>query len=159
MQLTEHLAVDSTSFFKVVKQSILDDIENARGKKAKASNVHAGYSYKKYLRGKVDPEHAAQVHITEWDPPHVYSSRITSQAGETTLRYVVEECEDGGIDVTYTEEFEGASASQNAVQKALGAVKQLPAKSKVKRGLHAMESQILADRYVAEAEEEFGDDL
>ena len=152
MQVTMHLRVDATSFFDVLKQSILADMQEARGKKAKASNVHTGYSYKRYLKGKRDPEHAATLRITSWDPPHTYASTVSNAGGVITMSYEVVPCEGGGIDVTYTETFEGASASQNVFQRAIGFLKQLPAKSRIKNTLQDIEGQILAEQYDEEDE-------
>lgn len=147
MQVTEHLSIDGEAFFGEVKKSILADIEEVRGKKAKASNVHAGYSYKRYLRGKRDEDHACQVRIVVWDPPREYRSTVTAQGGVTTISYVAEPTEDGGIDVTYTEEYEGGSAAQNIIQKGIGAVKQFPAKSGIKKQLRSIEARVVAENY------------
>ena len=147
MQVTVHLKIDEESFFAEIKKSILADIGEARGKKAKASNVHAGYSFKRYLKGKRDEDHAAQVRIVTWDPPRVYQSTVTTISGVTTLTYQAEPSEGGGIDVTDSEEFEGFSATQNALQKGIGAVKQIGARSGIKNQLHAIEGRVLAEQY------------
>lgn len=150
MQVTVHLKCDAEGFFEQIRLSVLSDIQEARGKKAKASNVHAGYSFKRYLKGKRDPDHAAQVHITAWDPPRRYACTVTTAGGVTTISYDGEPTEDGGVDVTYTEEFEGSSTSQNVLQRAIGAVKQVPARSGVKNQLHALEGRALAAGYDVE---------
>lgn len=147
MQVTVHLNVDGESLFKEIKKSVLEEIEHARGKKAKESNVHAGYSFKKYLRDKHDAGHAAQVTIKEWDPPRIYSSSITTMDGTTVISYEAIPAEGGGIDVTYTEVFEGVGAVENVSQKTLGAIKTHSAKRKIERQLHNMEATILADQY------------
>lgn len=151
MQVTEYLEVDAKSFFDYLKESIMSDIEESRGKKAKASNVHKGYSYKRYLKDKHDDAHAVTVRITDWNPPHTYSTTITNKNGVTTMSYLVEEVERGGIYVTYTETFEnGASASMNAVQKVVGAFKQVSGKNKIRNTLHDIESYIKAESYAEE---------
>lgn len=147
MEMTVHLRVDADSFFREIKKMLLEEIEDARGKKAKPSNVHKGYSYKRYRDGREDPEHALQVNIAEWDPPHAYCSEVISQAGVSTMRYEAVPCEDGGIDVTYTEEFEGDSASDTVIQSLNKAVKWLPGKHRVKKLLRQIEAEILADQY------------
>lgn len=151
MQVVEHLNVDADSLFRLIKESILTDIEEAHGRKAKASNVHTGYSYKKYLKGKRDADHAVQVRITAWRPPTTYSCSIEGASGTTTISYDVVPGGDGGIDVTYTEEFEGAGATEGVVSKATGALRASSGKRKIRRQLHNMEESILADRYVEAA--------
>lgn len=156
MKVTVHLDIDAKSLFKVLKEMLLADISEARGKKAKPSNVHEGYSYKKYLRGKGDPQHAATVRIEAFDVPRTYRSTVTTAQGVNTLCYEVVPAEGGGIDVTYEETFEGASASASFMQKTIGALRSGSSKSRIKSQLHAIEAQVRADRFVEEAEEEIG---
>lgn len=146
MRITEHLNVTAEEFFAVVDEALLGDIAAARGKKAKRSNLHEGYTYKKFLRGKADPAHAATVRIVTYDRPHSYRSSVTTGQGTSLMGYDVTPSGEG-IDVTYVEEFEGATGFKAVLSKAIGGFQSIGARGRIKSQLQAMEGRILADRY------------
>ena len=155
MKVTEHIKVTPEEFFDFVDKSLLADISAARGKKAKPSNLHEGYSYKKFLRGKADPAHAATVRIVTYDRPRSYRSAVSTAQGTSTMGYDVEPSGDG-IDVTYVEEFEANGGIRALLSRVAGLVQGLGARGRVKSQLRTLEGSILANRY---PEPEDGDDV
>ena len=153
MRITEHIKVTPEEFFDFVDKSLLADITAARGKKAKPSNLHEGYTYKKFLRGKADAAHAATVRIVTYDRLHAYRSAVSTAQGTSTMGYDVEPSGDG-IDVTYVEDFEATGGVRAVFARAAGLVQSLGARGRVKSQLQALERSILADRY---SEPEDGD--
>ena len=149
MRITEHLGITPEQFFDVMDRALLADIAEARGKKkAKPSNLHEGFSYRKHLRGKEGDAYAATVRIVAYDRPRAYRSTVTTSQGVNTMSYEVEPCADGGIDVTYEETFE----ADGALARVLGALRGAANRGRVKSRLHAMEVQVRAAR-LAEGEE------
>ena len=157
MRVTEHLKITAEEFFAIVDEALLADISNARGKKAKPSNLHEGYTYKKFLRGKSDPAHAATVRISSYDRPRSYRSTVTAAQGESVMGYDVEPAGDG-IDVTYVEDFHGTGGIQSLLSRLMAPLQSLGAKGRVKSQLHAMEGKVLAERYPEPEDAEAGDD-
>lgn len=146
MRITEHLKITAEEFFDIVDEALLSDIASARGKKAKPSNLHEGYTYKKHLRGKGDDAHAATVRIVSYDRPRCYRSTVTTQQGVSTMGYDVVPTGDG-VDVTYVEEFEGASGFKSALSRVVAPLQGLAGRGRIKSQMHAMEGRILAERY------------
>ena len=146
MKVSEHLKVTPEEFFAVVDEALLADIASARDKKAKASHLHEGYTYKKYLRGKADAAHAATVRIVSYDRPRSYRSTVTTQQGVTTMGYDVEPAGDG-IDVTYVEEFRGTGGFKAILSNMVAPLQSLNGSSRIKSQLKAIEGRILADAY------------
>lgn len=146
MRITGHLNVTAEEFFAKVDEALLADVAAARGKKAKPSNLHEGYTYKKFLRGKADPAHAATVRIVTYDRPHAYRSSITTAQGESLMGYDVAPAGEG-IDVTYVEEFKGAGGFKALLSHVVAPFQALSARGRVKSQLQAMEGRIIAERY------------
>ena len=146
MRITGHLNVTAEEFFAKVDEALLTDIATARGKKAKPSNLHEGFTYKKFLRGKADPVHAATVRIVAYDRPLTYRSSITTEQGESLMGYDVVSSGEG-IDVTYVEEFKAAGGLKSLFARVVAPFQALGARGRVRSQLQAMEGRIIADRY------------
>ena len=156
MRVTEHLKITAEEFFAIVDEALLADISNARGKAAKPSNLHEGYTYKKFLRGKSDAAHAATVRISTYDRPRSYRSTVTAPHGESVMGYDVEPAGDG-IDVTYVEDFQSQGGIQALLSAMMTPIQSFGAKGRIKSQLHAMEGKVLAERYQAPDDAETGD--
>lgn len=146
MKITEHIKATPEEFFDFVDKSLLADIAAARGKKAKPSNLHEGYTYKKFLRGKADAAHAATVRIVTYDRLHSYRSSVTTGQGTSLMGYDIEPSGDG-IDVTYVEDFEANGGIRALFSRVAGFFQGLSARSRVKAQLQALEGSIIANRY------------
>ena len=103
MELTQHLDVTPDEFFDILEENVLSDIENATGKQVNPAHLQ-GYRYtKKVANGR--HQVPMKVKIKHFRRPAVYEARFTYGTGTNTIRYELEPSENGGCDLTYTEEF------------------------------------------------------
>ena len=106
MQLTKTLKVTPEELFDALAGSIMQDIENATGKRPSRNKLN-GYKYEKRAqsaKGKAKGT-AIKVKIKHFDYPCLYEVRFQYAAGINTMRYEAVPAGDGACELTYTEDF------------------------------------------------------
>lgn len=108
MQLTKTLKVTPEELFDALAGFIMQDIENATGKRPSRNKLN-GYKYEKRARsakGKAKGT-AIKVKIKHFDYPCLYEVRFQYATGINTMRYEAAPAGDGACELTYTEDFQG----------------------------------------------------
>ena len=108
MQLAKTLKVTPEELFDALAGSIMQDIENATGKRPSRNKLN-GYKYEKRAqsaKGKTKGT-AIKVKIKHFDYPCLYEVRFQYAAGINTMRYETAPAGDGACELTYTEDFQG----------------------------------------------------
>lgn len=121
MQLTKTLKVTPEEFFDALAGSIMQDIENATGKRPNRNKLN-GYKYEKRAqsaKGKAKGT-AIKVKIKHFDYPCLYEVRFQYAAGINTMRYEAAPAGDGACELTYTEDFQGAGGNTSGTRGKLG---------------------------------------
>ena len=101
MQLTKTLKVTPEELFDALAGSIMQDIENATGKRPSRNKLN-GYKYEKRAQsaeGKAKGT-AIKVKIKHFDYPCLYEVRFQYAAGINTMRYEVAPAGDGACELT-----------------------------------------------------------
>lgn len=121
MQLTKTLKVTPEELFDALAGSIMQDIENATGKRPSRNKLN-GYKYEKRAqsaKGKAKGT-AIKVKIKHFDYPCLYEVRFQYAAGINTMRYEAAPAGDGACELTYTEDFQGVGGSTSGTRGKLG---------------------------------------
>ena len=121
MELTKKLDVTPKELFDALEASIRGDIEQATGKRPGRAKLN-GYKYQKKAheaQGKAKGTEI-KVKIRHFDYPHVYEARFSYSTGTNTMRYEAVPTDDGGCELTYTEEFEGQGGNTRGFMGKLG---------------------------------------
>ena len=108
MQLTKTLKVTPEELFDALAGFIMQDIENATGKRPSRNKLN-GYKYEKRAqsaKGKAKGT-AIKVKIKHFDYPRLYEVRFQYASGINTMRYEAAPAGDGACELTYTEDFQG----------------------------------------------------
>lgn len=115
MQFTKTLKVTPEELFDALAGSIMQDIENATGKRPSRNKLN-GYKYEKRAqsaKGKAKGT-AIKVKIKHFDYPCLYEVRFQYAAGINTMRYEVAPAGEGACELTYTEDFQGVGGTRLA---------------------------------------------
>ncbi len=149
MQVTQTLNVDAQSLFDLIVESAANDAAAAKGKRrVPTSKIKLGYTYQRtYVKGSNSV--TTTVKVIGFEAPRLYAVEISSSQGSTSLSYELEPEGEEKVKVTYTEDFEGASAGTTVTTKLRGRVNAHRAKKQIKERLHQMEGHIIAERLTA----------
>lgn len=121
MQLTKTLKVTPEELFDALAGSIMQDIENATGKRPSRNKLN-GYKYEKRAqsaKGKAKGT-AIKVKIKHFDYPCLYEVRFQYAAGINAMRYEAVPAGDGACELTYTEDFQGVGGNTSGTRGKLG---------------------------------------
>lgn len=121
MQFTKTLKVTPEELFDALAGSIMQDIENATGKRPSHDKLN-GYKYEKRAqsaKGKAKGT-AIKVKIKHFDYPCLYEVRFQYAAGINTMRYEAAPAGDGACELTYTEDFQGVGGNTSGTRGKLG---------------------------------------
>lgn len=121
MQLTKTLKVTPEELFDALAGSIMQDIENATGKRPSRNKLN-GYKYEKRAqsaKGKAKGT-AIKVKIKHFNYPCLYEVRFQYAAGINTMRYEAAPAGDGACELTYTEDFQGVGGNTSGTRGKLG---------------------------------------
>lgn len=121
MQLTKTLKVTPEELFDALAGFIMQDIENATGKRPSRNKLN-GYKYEKRAqsaKGKAKGT-AIKVKIKHFDYPCLYEVRFQYAAGINTMRYEATPAGDGVCELTYTEDFQGVGGNTSGARGKLG---------------------------------------
>lgn len=121
MQLTKTLKVTPEELFDALAGSIMQDIENATGKRPSRNKLN-GYKYEKRAqsaKGKAKGT-PIKVKIKHFDYPCLYEVRFQYAAGINTMRYEAAPAGDGACELTYTEDFQGVGGNTSGTRGKLG---------------------------------------
>lgn len=121
MQLAKTLKVTPEELFDALAGSIMQDIENATGKRPSRNKLN-GYKYEKRAqsaKGKAKGM-AIKVKIKHFDYPCLYEVRFQYAAGINTMRYEAAPAGDGACELTYTEDFQGVGGNTSGTRGKLG---------------------------------------
>lgn len=117
MQLTKTLKVTPEELFDALAGSIMQDIENATGKRPSRNRLN-GYKYEKRARSAKGT--AIKVKIKHFDYPCLYEVRFQYAAGINTMRYEAAPAGDGACELTYTEDFQVVGGNTSGTRGKLG---------------------------------------
>lgn len=121
MQLTKMLKVTPEELFDALAGFIMQDIENATGKRPSRNKLN-GYKYEtraQSAKGKAKGT-AIKVKIKHFDYPCLYEVRFQYAAGINTMRYEAAPAGDGACELTYTEDFQGVGGNTSGTRGKLG---------------------------------------
>ena len=138
----ETLNVSAEAFFYQLLKSAAFDIRMATGKEVREKQLHKGYTYTKKLKSKMGRTGEVRVKITELKAPVIYTAEFTSASGKNIISYVIEPLEAEKITVTYTEDYQGETSSQNLNYRIIRVFYKRSARKKTARKLHSIEEYI-----------------
>ncbi len=146
MKLDMHLKVDAQSFFDCLVDSIVYDINSESNKTVEAKDLKKGFTYKKKMKTKTKAIADVKVKFTQFQPPYHYSAEFKSNDGTTKVSYDIEDSDNGGIDLHYSEDFESKSHFNSWNYKLVTFIYTHKAKKKMKQTFRRMESFILKEQ-------------
>lgn len=142
VEVNEKLYVTAEDFFTQLAESIAYDVSESTGKKIRPKQLHKGYSYHKTMKNKVGRKGSVKVVITEFDYPLSYSAEFHSVNGVNKMGYHIEKLEDGFIGVSYMEDFEGKTKSQDLNFRFMNVFYKKRAQKRARKMLRAIEAYI-----------------
>lgn len=140
MELVEHMDVTCEEFFDILEENVLADVENATGKRMNPDHLQGHRYSKKVASGRKGVE--MKVKIKHFRRPAVYEARFSYNTGTNTIRYELAPAEDGGCDITYTEDFVSSTPEKGLMYKLARANYDRKLRSRAKQTLSAIEKTI-----------------
>lgn len=108
METTKTLNTTVEAFDAFLMDMILQDINNATGKKVPASKIKEGYSYNKKIMNKTGKSGNVITRIEKLESG-LYQVAIESKNGINYIQYAYQDTPDNTILLTYSESFETES--------------------------------------------------
>lgn len=151
IEVKEQLYVRSDEFFKLLCNSLIQEINNDCGKKVRFKDLKKGFTYKKVMKNKLGQSATVKVKFTDFKLNEVYAAEFDNGSSKTLISYRIEELDDDSIGVTYHEEFNSDSTLKNLNQKFMEfLLYRRKAKKRATNLLRSMEKYILEDRVIDE---------
>lgn len=138
MEINEKLYVKAEDFFEQLAESIAYDITTSTGKKVRPKAISKGYSYSKKMKNKMGKNGEVKVTITDFEAPKIYAAKFESVQGTNYLSYSIENFGDS-IGVTYSEGFDGKTASKSLNYKLMSFFYNRKSRKKASKLMRAME--------------------
>ena len=112
MEVSRILDVTMNEMDAFISQMVIQDIQEATNKTVDSKDVKPGYSYTKKLMGRNGREGRVKTTIRSLESGKYHASFKSTQ-GMNHLCYTYEPTEDGRVNLTYSEEYDASSNSNN----------------------------------------------
>lgn len=139
IEVKKTLQVSSAAFFNHILEALRYELD--QNEKSKVE-IKQGIRYQKKLMNKIGTTGLVDVEIVKLTDDKYSASFKTSQ-GETVTSYKVEALEDQLCEVTYSEEFIGASKTKQLNNKLMSLLYRRRSTKRMKYLLQAIETHIL----------------
>lgn len=142
VELVRKLDFTAEELFDQIERSVIYDLRRATGKEYARDKI-AGAKYKKTVGGGRQATEM-KVKIRAYRYPEVYEARFTYARGTNTIRYQVEELPEGGVQLTYFEDFASAAPERGLSAKLQRAIYERQVKSRAEKTLKQLEKEARA---------------
>lgn len=145
MKYRVNLEVTPEEVFEQLRIALVEDIQQATGRKFSVEQLHPGYTYKKQLKGQVGKARSVKVKVVGYKPSSHYSAEFHYGDTYNVVTYNLAPV-NGGCEVYYEEKFKSNSLFQNLNYHVMSFIYKRSGKKRLKAKFEALKEEIQRNR-------------